>query len=83
MITFKNARELREVVNYVPLDRILVETDSPYLAPVPKRGERNEPAFTKYTLDQIAKIKNISSDKAALITTENFFNLFTRARHEI
>ena len=83
MITFKNARELREVVNYVPLDRILVETDSPYLAPVPKRGERNEPAFTKYTLDQIAEIKNISSDEAALITTENFFNLFTRAKHEI
>ena len=83
MITFKNASELREVVKYVPLDRILVETDSPYLAPVPKRGKRNEPAFTKYTLDQVAEIKNISIDEAATTTTENFFNLFTRAKCEI
>lgn len=83
MVTFKNAIELREVVDYVPLNRILVETDSPYLAPVPKRGKRNEPAFTKFTLEQVAEIKKISFDKAANITTENFFKLFTRAKCEI
>lgn len=83
MITFKNAIELRKVVNYIPLDRILVETDSPYLAPVPKRGGRNEPAFTKFTLNQVAEIKNISPDDAAMKTTENFFNLFTRAKRDI
>ena len=67
----------------MPIDRILVETDSPYLAPVPFRGERNEPAFTKFTLEQVASIKRISSEKAAEITTKNFFQLFTKAQSEI
>ena len=79
IITFKKAEQLREVVNYVPIDRILVETDAPYLAPVPFRGKRNEPAFTKYTLEKIATIKKISPEKLAEITTKNFFKLFTKA----
>ncbi len=82
IITFKKSDDLRKIVNYVPLDRILVETDSPYLAPVPNRGKRNEPAFTKYTLEQIAKTKNINVEKVAEQTTNNFFKLFSKARNE-
>ncbi len=81
IITFGKSDELREIVNYVPLDRILVETDSPYLAPVPKRGKRNEPAFTKFTLEKIAEIKNLNTDKVAEVTTNNFFNLFSKAKN--
>ena len=83
IITFNKSNELRDIVKYVPIDRILVETDSPYLAPVPFRGGRNEPAFTKFTLEQVASIKRISSEKAAEITTKNFFQLFTKAQREI
>lgn len=59
IITFKNANELREVVRYLPVDRLLVETDGPYLAPVPKRGQRNEPAFVRYTAEYLAEFLNI------------------------
>ena len=83
IITFNKSNELRDIVKYVPIDRILVETDSPYLAPVPFRGGRNEPAFTKFTLEQVASIKRISSEKASEITTKNFFQLFTKAQREI
>lgn len=70
-VTFKNARNLIEVAKLVPLDRILVETDAPYLAPEPKRGTRNEPAFVKYTAQKIADIKEMSLEKLATITLEN------------
>ena len=83
IITFKKSYELREVVDYVPMDRILIETDSPYLAPVPFRGKRNEPAYTKYTLEQVALVKGISEEKVAEITTKNFFQLFKKANNEI
>lgn len=82
IITFNKAYDLRKIVKLVPLDRILVETDSPYLAPVPKRGKRNEPAFTKFTLEMIATIKNLDVEKIAEITTNNFFNLFSKAKNE-
>ncbi len=82
IITFNRAEELGKIVNYVPLDRILVETDSPYLAPVPKRGKRNEPANTKFVLEKIAQIKNLSAEKVAEVTTDNFFRLFSRAKNE-
>ena len=83
LITFDRADEIRKIVKYVPLNKILVETDSPYLAPVPKRGKRNEPAFTKYTLEQIAKIKKIDTEEVANVTTKNFFNLFSKAKDAI
>jgi TatD DNase family protein len=79
IITFKKAEELRQVVRDVPLNRILVETDAPYLAPVPHRGKRNEPAFTRYTAEMIADLKQVSFDDVAKQTTQNFFNLFNRA----
>ncbi len=82
IITFKNAEKLKQIVNFIPLKRILVETDSPYLAPAPHRGKRNEPAYTKITLQKIAEIKNINFDKVAEETTNNFFNLFTKAKYE-
>lgn len=79
IVTFKNAEALRETVNYIPLDRILVETDSPYLAPVPKRGKTNEPSYTKYVVEFLAKLKGISAEELASKTTENFFQLFAKA----
>lgn len=77
--TFKGATALRDIVRDVPLDRLLVETDSPYLAPIPKRGKRNEPAFTAHTAACIAEIKGIEPDELARQTTANFFRLFTKA----
>ena len=76
VITFKNAKDLVDVVRYIPLDRLLVETDSPYLSPVPNRGKRNEPSNTKFTLEKLAEIKNTSVENMAKITTDNFFSLF-------
>ena len=61
------------------MDRILVETDAPYLAPVPKRGKRNEPAFVKYTAEYLSDLKEVSFEKLANQTTQNFFNLFNKA----
>lgn len=79
IVTFKNATDLQEAVKFIPLDRMLVETDSPYLAPVPKRGKTNEPSYTKYVVDFIAELKGIDAAKVAKQTTDNFFNLFTKA----
>lgn len=76
IITFKNAKELLEVVRYVPLDKILIETDAPYLAPVPFRGKQNEPKYVKYVAEKIAEIKNISVEAVAHQTSENFRSLF-------
>ena len=80
ILTFNKAEDLREIARDVPLDRLLVETDSPYLAPVPMRGKRNEPAFTAHTAAKLAEIKGVSPEELARITTENFFRLFTRAK---
>ena len=79
IITFKNADELRGIVRDLPLDRLLVETDAPYLAPVPLRGKTNEPAFIVHTANFVAAMKGVPSNEFARQTTENFFRLFTKA----
>lgn len=78
IVTFKNAQALRDVVSTVPLDRLLVETDSPFLAPIPHRGRTCEPAYVVDTLNYIAEIRGISADELREITTANFFNLFSK-----
>ncbi len=80
IITFKKADDLREVVKHVPLDRILVETDAPYLAPLPHRGKRNEPAFVVHTAQMLAQLKGLPADEVAQATTENFFRLFSKIK---
>jgi TatD DNase family protein len=80
IVTFKNATDLKEVAKQVPLDRILVETDSPYLAPIPFRGKLNQPAYVKYVAEEVAKLRNISYEALAEATTTNFFNLFRQAK---
>lgn len=80
IVTFKSARELQENVRMIPLDRLLVETDAPYLAPVPKRGKRNEPQLVVHTAQFIAELKGVSYAELAARTTENFFRLFDKAR---
>lgn len=79
IVTFKKAEELRETAKNVPLDRLLVETDAPYLAPVPKRGKRNEPAFVAHTAACMAELHGLSQEDLAAQTTENFFRLFAKA----
>lgn len=79
IVTFKKSEELRDIVKDVPLDRILVETDAPYLAPIPFRGKRNEPAYVAHTAACVAAIKGVSAEELARITTENFFRLFDKA----
>ena len=76
IITFKNSLDLQNTFKKIPLENLLIETDSPFLAPVPMRGKKNEPSFIKYTLDKLADIKKTTSDKLDLITTNNFNNLF-------
>ena len=78
--TFKKSDELRVVLKTVPLERLLVETDAPYLAPMPYRGKRNEPAFVKNTAIMLAELKGVSFDALAEASTDNFFRLFTKAR---
>ena len=80
ILTFKNAEELRNIVKNVPINRLLVETDSPYLAPVPNRGRRNEPAFVRYTARKAAEIKGVDQETFEKITTDNFFQLFSKAK---
>ena len=80
IVTFKAAEELRETVKQVPLNRLLVETDAPFLAPVPMRGKRNEPAFTAHTAAKVAELKDIPIAEFSQQTTENFFSLFTKAK---
>jgi TatD DNase family protein len=79
IVTFKKADDLRDIVKDAPLDRLLVETDAPYLAPVPMRGKVNEPAFTRYTAEKVAEIKDLSLEEVAQATTDNFFTLFSKA----
>ena len=76
IITFKKSADLNNTFNFIPSDKILIETDSPFLAPVPKRGKTNEPSYLKYTLEHMAKIKNIPSQEMELITSQNFKKLF-------
>ena len=78
IVTFKSAESLRDTVRHVPLDRLLVETDSPFLAPVPKRGKTNEPANVVYTADALAKLCGVEVAEFADMTTDNFFRLFSR-----
>lgn len=77
IVTFKNAAELREVVRRVPLERLLIETDSPYLAPVPKRGRPNDPSLLPYVAECVAELKQVDVSQLAEATTENFHRLFS------
>lgn len=79
IVTFKNAADLKEVARRVPLDRMLVETDSPYLAPVPHRGKPNQPAFVKHVAEEVARLRGIGFEEVAAATTRNFFSLFRHA----
>ncbi|MBN2285228.1 MAG: TatD family hydrolase [Tissierellales bacterium] len=75
-VTFDNAKKAKEVAKEIPLEYLLVETDSPYLTPVPYRGKRNQPAYVKYVAEEIARIKGISFEEVARVTTANFKRLF-------
>ena len=81
IVTFKNAAALREVAAAIPLERMLIETDSPYLAPVPHRGQTNQPAYVRHVGEAIAQIRGIPAEKIGAATSENFFRLFQAARH--
>ena len=76
IITFKNSLELQNTFKKIPLEKILIETDSPFLAPEPMRGKKNEPSFIRYTADKLAQLKEISFDEINKITTNNFNSLF-------
>lgn len=76
IVTFKNAAIIKEVAKKVPADRMLIETDSPYLAPVPHRGETNQPAFVRHVAEEIAHLRETTLAEIAAVTTNNFFNLF-------
>lgn len=76
ILTFKNASSIKEVAKQIPLDRILIETDSPYLAPVPFRGKTNQPAYVTYVAAEIAKLRNISVEEVGTTTSHNFLRLF-------
>ena len=83
IVTFKNALVVKEVARRVPLDRLLIETDAPYLAPVPYRGKLNQPGYVRYVAEEIAKLRGISCEEVASATTENFFRLFPQVREAI
>ena len=80
IVTFKNAQTVKDVARKVPLERLLVETDSPYLAPVPHRGKVNQPAFVRHVAEEVARLRDLAFDEIAATTTRNFFSLFTGAR---
>ncbi|ADQ84610.1 hydrolase, TatD family [Methylovorus sp. MP688] len=80
IVTFKNAGALKEVARQIPLDRVLVETDSPYLAPIPFRGKTNQPAYVKHVAEEVARLRGISLEALSEATTRNFFTLFRQAR---
>lgn len=83
IVTFKKADQVKEVAKRVPLDRLLVETDAPYLAPVPFRGKENRPAYVRYVAEAIAELRGISFETLAEQTTENYFNLFKGAARNV
>jgi TatD DNase family protein len=76
IVTFKNAHSIKEVAKAVPLERLLVETDSPYLAPVPHRGKTNEPGWVRHVAEEIARLRETSLETVAAATSANFFRLF-------
>ena len=76
IITFKNSIDLQNTFKKIPLEKLLVETDSPFLAPVPMRGKKNEPSFIKYTLEKLSSIKKKSLEEMSTVTTNNFNKLF-------
>lgn len=76
IVTFKNAKALKEVAQKIPLERMLIETDSPYLAPVPHRGKLNQPAFVRFVAEEIAQLRETSVENIAAATSQNFFDLF-------
>jgi TatD DNase family protein len=80
IVTFKNAAIVKEVASKCPLDRLLVETDSPYLAPAPYRGKPNEPAYVRYVAEEIARLRSLDIEAIHQATTDNFFSLFTHAK---
>ena len=80
IVTFRNSTALREIAADIPLDRLLVETDAPFLAPVPMRGKRNEPAYVVHTAAVTADLKGVSAEEFAAASTDNFFRLFTKAQ---
>ena len=77
IITFKNSSELQKTFSKLPSNKLLVETDSPYLAPIPMRGQQNEPSFVKYTLEKLSNLKSLELDDFSKLTTKNFNNLFS------
>lgn len=81
IVTFKNAKQIKEVAQRVPLDRILIETDAPYLAPVPYRGKLNQPAYVKHVAEEIATLRGITLAEVGERTTENFFRLFAACKN--
>ena len=83
IITFKNAYNLREIVKDIPIELLLIETDSPFLSPTPMRGKQNEPSFIKYTAEYLAQLFKIEFDEFISITDNNFFNLFNKAKKDI
>jgi TatD DNase family protein len=81
IVTFRNATELKDVAKRVPLDRMLIETDSPYLAPVPWRGKRNQPAWVRHVAEEIARLRGVGVETIAAATSANFFRLFAIAEN--
>jgi len=79
IVTFKNALTIKEVAKKIPLDKVLVETDSPYLAPMPYRGKTNQPSYVKHVAEEVAKLRGISLEEVSVATTTNFFQLFKHA----
>ena len=79
IVTFKNAEDLREIIRDVPENRLIVETDSPFLAPVPNRGKRNEPSFVVHTAEKVAQLKGLDMVEFSRLSTDNFFRLFNKA----
>ena len=80
IITFKNAEAIRETARFVPADRYLVETDAPYLAPIPHRGATNEPSYVAHTAAKVAEVRGVSLEQVGAETTGNFFRLFWKAK---
>ena len=80
ILTFKNAETIREVARFTPADRILVETDAPYLAPVPHRGQGNEPSYVRFTSEYLAQVRGVPLEQIGAETTANFYRLFSKAK---